>query len=439
MITKTTHGHSLALGALTGRMTRTLVCAVFLVSVLLTSCSPEDDLAPNIQQQGQLNVPEAAPGDLVTITGIDFGTDENDVAVYFANAKATLVTFSKDQVVAQVPAQATSGVVSVKVNSTSYTIESFFQIIINRIRPTYWIEQSGADIKIIRGIADLAGNTTKTVLYTTQTSIANLSLEPVTNTLYWVEQELDFSTFQTKSTIYRAIGSNFSSASIDTVVSNRQVITSLAVSLLDNKLYWTELPDGGSTGTLFQANVNGQSISALYSGSLLNNPASLKYEEVENQLYFISNNRNVIKAAADSTGIAILYAGSSTRRFAGLTIDKASSRLFVSNLGLGGDESDLIQTGSLDGTVALSTLLASIPGANNPVLNTSSLDVDRIGNYLYWLNSGTIGGADGSIFRIKLSGVSAPQRIFEGISLASSVDVRGRKKTDEPTGSTISL
>jgi predicted small secreted protein len=437
MITKTTYGYSTALGALAGRMTRTLACAVFLVSVLLTSCSPEDGLAPDIQQQGLLNVPEAAPGDLVTITGINFGTDESAVAVYFEGTKARIASFDQNQLVAEVPAKATSGTVSVTVNSTRYTIESFFQIIINRIRPTYWIEQAGADIKIVRGIADLAGNTTKTVLYTSQTSIVNLSLEPISNTLYWVEQELDFSTFLTKSTIYRAIGSNFSA--IDTVAANRQVISSLAVSLFDNKLYWTELPNGATQGTLFQADVNGQSISPLYTGSLLTNPASLKYEEVDNQLYFISNNRNVIKAAADSTGIAILYAGSSTRRFAGLTIDKASSRVFVSNLGLSGDESDLIQAGSLDGTVALSTLLTSAPGANNPVLNTSSLDVDRIGNYLYWLNSGTIGGADGTIYRMKLVGVAAPQRIFEGISLAGSVDVRGRKKTDEPIGSTISL
>jgi hypothetical protein len=229
-----------------------------------------------------------------------------------------------------------------------------------------------------------------------------------------------------------------SASSIRVVVANRAVITSLVVSLISNKLYWTELPEGVATGTLYQATVNGQGISALYTSSLINNPSALKYDEVDEKLYFVSNSRNVIKAAADSSGIATLYAGpAAPRRIGGIAIDNASNRLFLSDLGLPGDETDLIRVGSLDGTAALTTLVAASAGVNNPVLNTSSLDVDRIGNYLYWLNSGTPGDTEGSIYRLKLNGVSVPQRIFDGITIATGVDVRGRKNTAEvsPSGS----
>ena len=132
-------------------------------------------------------------------------------------------------------------------------------------------------------------------------------------------------------------------------------------------------------------------------------------------------------ALANGSSLSVLYDASNFRRIGGLAIDRESDKLFVSDLGLAGDETDVILSGALDGTSTLDTLIAAVPGPDNPVFNTVALDVDRIGDFVYWLNSGVPGATNGNIYRIKTDGVGGPQLIFDNISVSSSVDVRGRK------------
>jgi hypothetical protein len=419
----------MALGLLPVNFIKGIVCLT-LLAVLATACSPEEGVqspAKSTTSIAKLNVQEAAPGDRVAITGAGF--ESADVQVHFGNAVAKIVSVSDSQLVVEVPESAVSGEVTITVNGIEEILEELFNIIINRVRPTYWAETDEVgNTLIVRGTADLLGNTTKTVLYTTPNIIPGLSLETLTNQIFWVEQELNLETFEFKSTIYKSNANAITTSSKQVVVANRVLVTSLSVSATDNKLFWTETV--GSSGALFQATYAGGSISQLYSSSLLSNVASLKYEDTNNVLYAIQNSRQVVRALADGSAIAAVYSTSNPRRFRGVAFDVATDRLFVASLGLPGDETDYIFYGNLAGTVALDTLVSPVAGGSqpNPVENTSSLDVDRIGNFLYWLNAGSIGQGDGSIYRLKLSGAAIPQLIFDDINIATSVDVRGRSK-----------
>jgi hypothetical protein len=420
---------STALGLLPVNFIKGIVCLT-LLAVLVTSCSPEEVIQSpekNTSSTAKLNVQDAAPGDRVAITGSGF--ESADVQVHFGHTEAEIVSVSDTQLVVEVPQNATSGEVTITVNGIEEILEELFNIIINRVRPTYWAETDEAgNTLIVRGTADLLGNTTKTVLYTTPNIIPGLSLETLTNQIFWVEQELNLETFEFKSTIYKSNANAITTNSKQVVVADRVLVTSLSVSATDNKLFWTETV--GSSGALFQATYAGGSISQLYSSSLLSNVASLKYEEMNNVLYAVQNSRQVVRALADGSSIATIYSASNPRRFRGVAFDVSTDRLFVSSLGLPGDETDYIFYGNLAGTVALDTLVSPVAGGSqpNPVENTSSLDVDRIGNFLYWLNAGSIGQGDGNIYRLKLSGAATPQLIFDDINIATSVDVRGRSK-----------
>lgn len=405
------------------------ISCMALFAVLLTSCSPDEPVQMSeTGANAQLNVQEAAPGDRVVISGSGF--ESANVQVKFAGEEAKIVSVTDAQLVVEVPANAKTGEVTLTVNGISHVIKNLFSIILNRIRPTYWIEvDAEGNSLIVRGTADLQGNTAKTTLYSTANIISALSLESMTSELFWVEQMLDFETFEITSTIYKSCTGTITP---ETVVTGRGTVTSLTVSLPDNKLYWTE------PSALYQAAFNGSGISLLYANSLLSSVASLKYDEVNNNLYFIQSSRQLVLAHADSSGIATIYSTSNPRRFQGVGVDVNSDRLFVASLGLPGDETDYILYGNLAGSVALDTLVHPVTDGTepNPVVNTSSLDVDRIGNFLYWLNAGVIEG-DGSLYRIKLNGTASPQLIFDNISTGSSVDVRGKSEVKLYPGTSL--
>ncbi len=419
---------SLVLGTRSARSSKMLCGIALALTVFFSACDTEEEgITSPVSSDATLNIEEAAPGDLVTVSSNDgFGNDPEQVSVFFSGEEAEIINFSSAKMVVEIPENATTGEVTLESYGRTSIIKDIFKIIINRIRPTYWVEATVNGSQIVKGVADLQGNTSKSVIYTTANFISTLTLEPVSNQVYWAEQEFDFSTFQTISTLFSGDADDLST-SISTVLTGRENITTVAVSLLRNKLFWGELSDTVSTGFIFQADLAGNNISTLYATTDIENPTSLKFDAIGNKLYFIDDESEIQLALANGSGLSVLYDDSNFRRAAGLAIDLESNKLFVSDLGLPGNESDRILFGNLSGSVALDTLVSAVPGPNNPVVNAVSLDVDRIGNFLYWLNSGTPGLANGSIYRLKIDGSESPQLIFDDITVSSSVDVRGRK------------
>lgn len=421
---------SLVLGTRSVLSTKMLCGIALTLTVFFAACNTEEGIAPSTLGDATLNVSEAAPGDLVTISSANgFGDDQAQVSVYFSGEKAQIIEFSTSQMVVEVPENATTGEVTLETTGTSSIITGIFEIIINRIRPTYWVESSSGTRKIVKGVADLKGNTSKSVIYTTENFITTLALEPVSEQIYWAEEVFDFTTFESTTNILSGDADNLDSASITTVVSNRDNVTSIAVSLLRNKLFWGEVNNTATNGLIFQADLNGNNISILYDTPAIENPTSFKFDVINNKLYFVDDASEVQLALADGSGLSVLYDDSNFREVGGIAIDRESGKLFVSDLGLPGDESDVIFSGQLDGSsMSLDTLVAAVPGPGNPVFNTVALDVDRIGDFVYWLNSGAPGSSDGNVYRIKTDGAGGPQLIFTDISVSSSIDVRGRKK-----------
>lgn len=429
---------SLVLGTRSVRSTKVLCGIALAFAVLFTACNTEEEgITSAISTDAVLSVEEASPGDLVTVSSNQgFGNDPQQVNVYFSGEEAEIVNFSSNELVVEVPQNAATGEVSINAYGKTSIIKDIFKIIINRIRPTYWIEVGNGSNRIVKGVADLAGNTSKSVIYTTENFISSLALEPISNQIYWAEEEFDINTFESTSSILNGDADNLDINSISTLISGRENITTLAVSLIRNKLYWCELSDTTSTGFILQADLSGGSISALYSTTEIENPTSLKFDEIANKLYFIDDESEVQLALANGNGLSVLYDGSNFRRLGGLAFDRESDRLFVSDLGFPGDESDVILSGKLDGSsVSLDTLVAAVPGPVNPVFSAVALDVDRIGNFVYWLNSGIVGSDNGSIYRIKIDGSRAPELVFDNIALSSSVDVRGRKRSSKNVSS----
>ncbi|MCG8384940.1 MAG: hypothetical protein MJA30_05320 [Cytophagales bacterium] len=422
---------SLVLGTRSARSTKVLCGITLALVVFFTACNTEEEgITSPISTDAILSVEEAAPGDLVAVSSSQgFGNDPEQVSVYFSGEEAEIINFSSAELVVEVPENATTGQVSLEANGKTSIIKDIFKIIINRIRPTYWVESNAGVRSIVKGVADLQGNTSKSVIYTTSRFISALTLEPISNQVYWVEQDFDRTTFRTISTLFTGDADGIDPSSITTVLAGRENVTTVTVSLLRNKLYWGELSDTVSTGFIFQADLSGNNISALYATEEIENPTSLKFDAIANKLYFVDDASEVQLALGNGSGLSVIYDNSNFRDVGGLAIDRESGDLFVSDLGFPGDESDVILAGRLDGSTApLDTLIAAIPGAGNPVVNTVALDVDRIGNFVYWLNSGAPGGTDGTIYRIKTDGSGGPQLIFDGITNSSSIDVRGRKK-----------
>ena len=425
---------SLVLGTRSARSTKVLCGIALAFAVLFTACNTEEEgITSPISTDAILSVDEAAPGDLVAVSSSQgFGNDPEHVSVYFSGEEAEIINFSPAELVVEVPGNATTGQVSLEANGKTSIIKDIFKIIVNRIRPTYWVESNAGVRSIVKGVADLKGNTSTSVIYTTPNSIAALTLEPISDQIYWVEQEFDFNTFQTTSTILVGDADDLNPSSISTIVAGRETVTSVAVSLLRNKLYWSELSDTTATGFIFQADLAGSNISALYSTADIERPSSLTFDAIGNKLYFIDDESEIQLALANGSSLSVLYGGVDFRRLGGLAIDRESNKLFVSDLGLPGNQSDVILSGNLDGSsVSLDTLIAAVPGPNNPVVNTVALDVDRIGNFVYWLNSGTPGNSEGTIYRIKTNGSGEPQLIFDNITTSFSIDVRGRKKASK--------
>ena len=418
----------LTLGTYSGRNISMLCAMAFAFALLFGACSPEEEgVKPPVSSDVKLSVNEGSPGDLVTLTGNDFGNNPEHVAVYFGGESGEIINFSSTQLIVEIPENAITGQIILEAQGNSSVIEDIFNIIKNRIRPTYWIEVNGVNTQIVKGIADLSGNTSKSVIYVTSKFISTLTLEPISNTLYWAEQEFDFDTFQLTSNILSGDANDLNPASLSTVVANRENVTTLAVSLLRNKLYWGELSDSLGIGFINQASLSGNNVSALYSGSDIENPTSLKFDAIDNKLYFVDDKSEVQLALANGSSLSVLYDDSNFREIGGLAIDNVSGKLIVSDLGLPGRESDAILYARLDGSSASLNTLLTAP--ESPVVNTVALDVDRIGGFVYWLNSGVPGSDNGAIYRIKIDGTSGVQLIFEDIAVASDVDVRGRKST----------
>lgn len=422
---------SLVLGTRSVRSTKMLCGIALALAVFFAACNTEEEgITSPISTDATLSVEEAAPGDLITVSSSQgFGNDPQQVSVYFSGEEAAVVNFSSTELVVEVPENATTGQVSLEANGRTSIIKDIFKIIINRIRPTYWIESVAGGFQITKGVADLSGNTSTSVIYTTQNFISSLALEPISNQIYWAEQEFDFTTFQLVSTIFVGDADDLDPTSISTLVSGREDISTIAVSLLRNKLYWGEPSRPNADGSIFQANLDGSNISALYTTADIESPSSLKFDAIGNKLYFIDDASEVQLALANGSSLSVLYDDSNFRRLGGLAIDRESDKLFVSDLGLAGDETDVILSGQLDGSSSLDTLIAAIPGPTNPVVNTVALDVDRIGNFVYWLNSGVPSIDNGSIYRLKIDGSGDPQLLFDDIAVSSSVDVKGRKRT----------
>lgn len=96
---------------------------------LLVNCSSNDDiLIPEATLSGIS--PVSGPKEtLVTISGSNFGTDANEVQVYFNEKEAAVQSVSEDQIMAVVPARAFTGIIKIIVNGRELAGPVFTYII----------------------------------------------------------------------------------------------------------------------------------------------------------------------------------------------------------------------------------------------------------------------------------------------------------------------
>ncbi len=111
---------------------------LLLTIVLAYSCSSDDDAKPTPTPTPTATlsnmVPDSGPkGTVVSISGNHFGTDMNNITVYFNNVEATIQSVTNTEINVTVPARAYTGLVKVLVNSTEL-IGSEFEYIISDIQ-----------------------------------------------------------------------------------------------------------------------------------------------------------------------------------------------------------------------------------------------------------------------------------------------------------------
>lgn len=90
------------------------------ILILVLSCSNDDNFTGSNEKHTQIESVEpisGAVGEIVVIEGLDFGDRMEDNIIKFNGIQASILTASTSRLVVYVPANATTGPISVKVDT----------------------------------------------------------------------------------------------------------------------------------------------------------------------------------------------------------------------------------------------------------------------------------------------------------------------------------
>ncbi|WP_340063185.1 hypothetical protein [Ascidiimonas aurantiaca] len=363
--------------------------------------------------------PEVTKGSFLHIKG-DVGNSMEALKVFQNGEEAAVVSFDANQgVTVQLSEEAVSGPLTVEVEGTEMFLGSL-NILDNLVLPVFWVEADVNGTTIFRGRRSLFGNTSRTGIVSSTGFISALAASPLTGEIFYVVQDTDPVTFEPISQIVKADAKNGTTKQV--VLQTSGLINALAASVLAGKVFYAETSFTDFLTSVKEVGMNGGTPAVLQALGP-DTVTEMDYSFITNSIYFVDAQTGINSVSRNDNSLTVVYGNENFRILGGMAVDPLGNDLYVADLGEPGDDSDVILKGSVDGSSPLTQFTATDVSA------TLSMDFDRLGGKLYWLNSSFTGEPTGSIYRSSVNNVS-PELVFDGIGLALSIEVTGRNKKE---------
>lgn len=104
------------------------ISLLFLIVTLLAGCKDDDDSVTVPLSITSFSPTSGVPGDLVTIVGTGFSDDASENKVRFNGSLGTVYSTSETELTVVVPSEASSGTISITVDSQVVTSEEAFVV-----------------------------------------------------------------------------------------------------------------------------------------------------------------------------------------------------------------------------------------------------------------------------------------------------------------------
>jgi hypothetical protein len=266
-----------------------LICA----AVLLASACKDKKTSEPVTELTIANMsPRMGPKDTeVTLTGTDFGTDANNIKVYFNDKSASIVNINNTSIVVKVPAKAYTGTVRVVVNGMEATFGVAFEYLTSlvTVSPVTTLGSTGANLAF-----DASDSLCMTDLDNNKLYKIGIQNNTVTNRLV----AGGLTKFNTVSGVATDELGNVYVSDLNRLL---KVSNSGVTKLI--------------TGSLNVGNVNGDSMNARF-----NNPISITYKSGE--LFIIDQANNAIRKVNLQTKQTTTISSGSYNAPSGITFDK---------------------------------------------------------------------------------------------------------------------
>jgi hypothetical protein len=220
---------------------------VLVLFLLLVSACDNEEAQPQPTITA-LSISEGEVGTTVTITGTNFGTSVGDVTVFFNTIETNPTTVTNTSLAVAVPAEATSGVVKVKVKSLeasgpTFTVLAPITVSVSNFSNS--ISENQRSENVIGTVQATTNRGTLSYSISSQSPAGAMAINPGTGLLVVANSSVyDFEVNPTITGVVSvANGSETATANITVTVNNEQevMIENFAISIAENPTAFAEI------------------------------------------------------------------------------------------------------------------------------------------------------------------------------------------------------
>lgn len=359
------------------------------------------------------------PGTEVVITGENFGEEVSAIEVLFGETEAAVSALTSTSITTVVPEGMEAGEVQVSVSRGGTSASTTLSYVINEIpvdvKTVYWTNLDG----IYRGAISETGATITLLydknVYSEADNTIGIEVDAEGVYIYW-------STYS--SGVYKAPANG--EGPIEQIVQdNNYDFYDIALDAENEMLYFLAYSEDYSTAYINKVPTDGSaSEEEIYSFSTeeIGGVESIKLYVSGDKIYWTDGfYLRVMEGSIEgSTDPQVLFDDSDGLNYpSGIAVDSENGKIYIADYGVPLGATDQILIGNLDGSGALSTLVAAGDNVKTPY----DMEIDLENGYVFWMNlEATPGTNQSQIMRASLDG-SSVELLFDGFEGGAYFDL----------------